>query len=79
MVKAGLGCAFVPAFIEGELPDGLALLPQKILPVQSYCSMTLLNSPNPAAGLFSGGILTSQTVMSGIRKRYLRHGQHSAG
>ena len=75
MVKAGLGIAFVPSFIETELPEGLMLLPQKLLPPQSYRSMTLKNSPNPAAGLFSKGILTSQTVMSGIKKRYLRHGE----
>ena len=75
MVKAGLGIAFVPSFIETELPEGLMLLPQKLLPPQNYRSMTLKNSPNPAAGLFSKGILTSQTVMSGIKKRYLRHGE----
>ena len=34
--------------------------------------MILASSPNPAAGLFSGGILTSRTVMNGIKKRYLR-------
>ena len=72
MVKAGLGGAFIPSFMESELPEGLALLPQKILPARAYCSMILASSPNPAAGLFSGGILTSRTVMNGIKKRYLR-------
>lgn len=73
MVKAGLGTAFVPSFLETELPEDLVLLPQKILPAQNYCSMTLSSSPNPAAELFSRGILTSKTVMEGIRRRYLRH------
>lgn len=72
MVKAGLGVAFVPAFLETELPDGLQIFSQKILPEQSYCSMTLKSSSNPAAELFANGILTSQTVMNRIKKRYLR-------
>ncbi len=79
MVKAGLGAAFVPSFLETELPEDLILLPQKVLPPQSYCSIILNGSQNPAAELFSRGILTSQTVMEGIRKRYLRHADsHSA-
>lgn len=73
MVKAGLGWAFVPSYLEGELPEGLILLPQKILPAQNYYSMTLKHSLNPAARLFSSGILTSQTVLNGIKKRYLRY------
>ena len=47
MVKAGLGGAFIPSFMESELPEGLALLPQKILPARAYCSMILASSPNP--------------------------------
>ncbi len=68
MVKAGLGAAFVPSFMGEELPEGLFLLPQRLLPAQNYCSMTLADSQNPAAELFSGGILTSRTVMDGIKK-----------
>lgn len=77
MVKAGLGAAFVPSFLETELPEGLMLLPQKILPAEHYCSMILSGSPNPAAELFSRGILTSRTVMEGVRKRYLSQGDGS--
>lgn len=72
MVRAGLGAALVPAFLESELPDGLALYPQRACPEREYWCISRRESENPAAELFCRGILTSQTVMNRIRKHYVR-------